>query len=99
MTNPTHSSGGIMLFNNKTDVSNNMNDWTQPGFWEIRHPQNGPVAATSSWDDYWTLIVLPGGGENTNYSIQVAIKMLTTTFYVRYNNAGTWSAWKSITAT
>lgn len=89
-------SGGLIIKDRA--ASTNINDLVTSGIYQIQNPQNPPVASATSWDNYWTVIVVPSGWNNDNYCFQIAFKLGTNNIYFRNKYDG-WGSWVKINTT
>lgn len=89
--------GNGLIFKS-VNPSDDINDFVTSGIYQIANPKNPPVASATSWDNYWTVIVLPCGGNNSNYCFQIAFKLGTNNIYFRNRNES-WGSWVKINTT
>lgn len=84
--------GGFPIVNNQISKVDDLNDIIQNGFYTIVQAiSNGP-----GWTNAFALIVVGNNSVVSPYVVQIAFHFSQTTIKARSCNAGTWSAWKTI---
>lgn len=78
--------GNHKLLCYRTDVAD-CNNMTEAGIYQCINALNRP---TPGWVTYF---IIPFGGDNIKYNMQLAFQISTYNIYSRYCNNGTWSNW------
>lgn len=81
--------GGFGLGGNGASVTGDMNPIVNSGFYQVSSPVNGPNGTTQN------LLVI-GNTSGSGRTVQITQPVNSENYYIRSQNSGTWSSWRSL---